>query len=373
VLALSISLALPYTPNVRIAICIAVAPFVLGLLNTSLVTVFQARLRMDRAMIADTIGRAAALAAVIAVVALDLGFYAIVAAAGVGAAVTLALTVVLVRPLVRIRFAADRRVWRTLLVTAIPLGIALALNEIYFRADTLIISLSRPDRDLGLYALAWRVYELVALFPAVIMASVFPLLSRYVEEDEGRARRLIQSAADVFWAIGLPLAAGGLVLAPGIVELAGGHGFGDAAEPLRFLLPAGALAYVNGLFGYALIAKDRQRDALWLNVVGLVLNVGLNLALVPSEGIVAAAAVTLGCEVVIFAGGWWLMRHHYGFFPSLAPAAKALGAALLMGAALWPLRHGPVLLLIALGIAVYGAVMYAVGGIDRDLIARLRA
>ncbi|MFL5837858.1 MAG: flippase [Solirubrobacteraceae bacterium] len=372
-LALGISLLLPYTPQVRVAILIAAVPFVLGLLSTSLVTVFTARLRMERAVIADVVGRAAALAAVGVVVAADWGFYAVVASAAVGAAVTLGLTAKLVRPLQAIRFAAEPAVWRMLIVSALPLGIALTINEIYFRADTLIISLYRSDREVGLYALAWRVYELVALFPAVIMTSVFPLLSRYVEENEARARRLLQSASDVFWSIGLPLAAGGIVLAPGIVELAGGSGFADSAEPLRLLLPAGALAYVNGLFGYALIAKNRQRDALWLNVVSLVLNLGLNFALVPSEGIVAAAAVTLGCEVVIFGGAWMLMRTHYHFFPSLVGAGKALLAALVMAAALFPLRDGPVVPLVALGAVVYGVVLYAVGGVDRQLIARLRA
>jgi O-antigen/teichoic acid export membrane protein len=371
-LALGVSLLLPYTPQVRVAILIAAVPFVLGLLNTSMVTVFQSQLRMDRAVIADVAGRAAALAAVAVVVAADWGFYAVVASAAVGAAVTLALTSRLVRPFAAIRFAAEPAVWRSLVVSALPLGIALALNEIYFRADTLIISLYKSNRQVGFYALAWRVYELVALFPAVIMTSVFPLLSRYVEENEARARRLLQAASDVFWAVGLPLAAGGVVLAPGIVELVGGSSFAPSADPLRLLLPAGALAYVNGLFGYALIAKNRQREALWLNVVGLVLNLGLNFALVPSYGIVAAAAVTLGCEVVIFGGSWLLMRTHYRFFPSLVGAGKALLAALVMAAALWPLRHGPVIPLVALGAVVYGAVMLAIGGVDRGLIARLR-
>ncbi|HEX3318745.1 MAG TPA: flippase [Solirubrobacteraceae bacterium] len=371
-LALGVSLLLPYTPQVRVAILIAAVPFVLGLLSTSLVTVFQAQLRMERSVIADVIGRASALAAVVVVVVADLGFYAVVASAAVGAAVTLALTATLVRPLAAIRFAAEPAVWRMLITAALPLGIALTLNEVYFRADTLIISLYKSDRQVGLYALAWRVYELVALFPAVIMTSVFPLLSRYVETDEGRARRLLQGAADMFWAVGLPLAAGGVVLAPGIVQLAGGSGFAASAEPLQLLLPAGALAYVNGLFGYALIAKNRQRDALWLNVVGLVLNLGLNFALVPSYGIVAAAAVTLGCEIVILGGSWLLMRTHYRFFPSLVGAGKALLAALVMAAVLWPLRHGPVLPLIALGAAVYAAVLFAVGGVDRELIGRLR-
>ena len=57
---------------------------------------------------------------------------------------------------------------RRLLVAALPLGAALALNEAYFRADALIISLSRPFEELGLYALAWRISELAATLPAVV-------------------------------------------------------------------------------------------------------------------------------------------------------------------------------------------------------------
>ena len=61
-----LSLAMPYTPQVRVAILIAGVPLVLGLANTAIVAVFQARLRMDRAAISDVAGRAAAFVALVA-------------------------------------------------------------------------------------------------------------------------------------------------------------------------------------------------------------------------------------------------------------------------------------------------------------------
>ena len=60
---------------------------------------FQARLRMGRAAVSDVAGRAAAFGALAAVAALDLGFYAVVATAVLGAAVALAVSWGLVRPL----------------------------------------------------------------------------------------------------------------------------------------------------------------------------------------------------------------------------------------------------------------------------------
>ena len=47
-------------------------------------------------------------------------------------------------------------------VPAVPLGLTLAVNEIYFRADTFILSLSRPVAEVGHYTLAYRIFELLA-------------------------------------------------------------------------------------------------------------------------------------------------------------------------------------------------------------------
>ena len=58
-----------------------------------------------------------------------------------------------------VRFRADRAVWRALLRASLPLGLALAINELYLRADTLIISISEPFEQVGLYTLAYRILE----------------------------------------------------------------------------------------------------------------------------------------------------------------------------------------------------------------------
>lgn len=59
--------------------------------------------------------------------------------------------------------------------------------------------------------------------------------------------------------------------------------------------------------------------------------------------------------------------------PAMLVRMALLLAALVMAAALFPLRDGPVVPLVALGAVVYGVVLFAVGGVDRQLIARLRA
>jgi O-antigen/teichoic acid export membrane protein len=361
-----------YGPDVRTAVLIASVPFALGIVSSSLAAVFQVRLQLGRAAFADAAGRIASFAALLAVVAADLGFAAVVATATAGAAVTLALTAHFVRLLVRPRLAADGAVWRELAVAALPLGLTLAIAEIYFRADTFILALSRPAAEVGQYALAYRLYELLALFPALVMASVYPLLSRQFAESTTAAERTLHATGRAFVTFGIPLAAGGLVIAPELARLAGGDEFVAAADPLRLLLCAAALAYVSGLCGYALIAAGHERSTLWLSLAALAFNLALNVALAPEYGATASAAIAVASEALLLAGGWLLVRRRLGMQPSLAGVGAVLLAAGLMAAAIWPLRDRTLALTVPLGAAIYGAALWGFGGVDRRMLEALR-
>jgi O-antigen/teichoic acid export membrane protein len=263
-------------------------------------------------------------------------------------------------------------VWRTLLAASLPLGLALAINQVYVRADTLIISLSRSYTQVGFYTLAYRILELTLVLGTVFLNTTFPVITRALVADPPRARRAIPLSTDVLILAGAPIAAGGLILAPAIVRAAGGASFAGAATPLRVLLFAGALMWVNGVFGFALIARERQTSALWLNVAGLVFNLGLNVFLIPRYGIVAAATVTLASELLILAGSYPLMRRHLGFFPSLGVLVPAVAAAALMAALLALLDGLPWPVLVVLGAVVYGAVVAAISPRARAIAAGLR-
>lgn len=372
VLACAVSLLLPYEPEVRVAIALAGGPLLFGMLASSYVAVLQSRMRMGRAVVGDVVGRAMTLALTLLVAGLDLGFYAVMGAAAGGTLTTLVVTWGLTRRIVATRFRFEPAVWRRLLVSAVPLGLALAINAVYFRADTLIISLYEPFGQVGLYTLSYRILELALVLGTVFLNTGFPALSEAVANDEARARRAIQSSFDVLVVLGVPLVAGGLVLAPEVLDLVAGSDFVEAADPLRILLVAGALAWVNGVFGFALIAKERQLSALWLNVSALVFNVGLNFVFVPRYGIVAAAVITVASEILILVGSYSLMRRNFDFFPvprTLAPAVAAAGA---MAGLLWLLKDFFVPVTSLLGLTLYALLLWALSPASREVAAGLR-
>ena len=95
--------------------------------------------------------------------------------------------------------------------------------------------------------------------------------------------------------------------------------------------------------------------------------------LVPVYGIVVAAVVTVSSEVLILAGSYVLMRRYFGFFPLPRTLVPALLAAAVMAGVLWLLQDAPVVLLVPLGAALYGGLLWVTSPASRELVAGLRA
>ena len=139
---------------------------------------------------------------------LDLGFYAVVANAAVGAAVTLVITAAScgARPI-------RRRVPSGRCGGAAPRGAAdraaLAVSEIFFRLDTLLVSAFRSYDEVG-PVLARVPNRRADRHPARHRDDLgVSLLSSYLRDDAARAARTIDAAGDLFVAVGVPIAAAG--------------------------------------------------------------------------------------------------------------------------------------------------------------------
>jgi hypothetical protein len=105
------------------------------------------------------VGRVTGLAALLAVVAAEPRVAAVWPAPRPCAAAALAITLGFVRARLRATPPCGAS-WPS----AVPLGLTLAVAELYFRADTFILALSRPAADVG-HSLAYRVYELLYAAP----------------------------------------------------------------------------------------------------------------------------------------------------------------------------------------------------------------
>jgi O-antigen/teichoic acid export membrane protein len=333
-------------------------PLILTLSVASAVTaLFQARLQMDRAALAEVVGQATAVGLVVLAVATDGSINAIVAAAVVGSLVNTTLLLLLARRMAPVRPLFRLSSWMSLLRQALPLGLALMIAAVYFRADAVLLSVMKGSDAVGIYGVAYRLLEAVVAFPGFFYVSIFPLFAQAAaRRDLANLRDVTQRAFDLLTVAAVPVVAGTTMLAPELVRALAGSGFEATVTPLRIVIVGGGLMFINGLFSYLLIAVGRQTTLLWVGLATLALNLGLNVALIPAYSYTAAAAVATGSEALglltLFVLVWRAVR----FAPQLTVTAKAALAGSLMVVCL-AFTPSNLALMITVGVCVYAAAL----------------
>jgi stage V sporulation protein B len=173
--------------------------------------------------------------------------------------------------------------------------------------------------------------------------------------------------------LGLPIATGGALLAGQLVELLFGAEYREAATTAALLLLGLAFAYPNSLATTTALAIGRERAVALIYGSGLLLNVALNLWLVPSVGIEGAGIAMLAAQAWLL-GGMATVCWRSGLRPLSAVAlAKLVVAAGAMGLAVLALRDLPLPVPVLAGALVYGAALVAVRALHPDDVRVLKS
>lgn len=297
------SLLLPAVPILRDAIgvfWIAAAGFAAQSLSQLLMGVFQARSVVWRASIGDLAGRLVQLAVVISVpyVATSLVHevpVALMILAFTAGTLTATFVHIGLLPLRwRLHVPPSRSRVREVLTESWPAAALLALNAIYFRIDILMLSFFRPEAEVGLYGLAYRIIESALFLPAMFGGLLLPHLSRTVTLPAG----LFQESLRVVTLVGSGVCIILALLAVPLIQFLSGGAFVGAAPLLTILTLALFVMFLGNLFGFTLAARRQQRTLMWLYASLVVFNVVANLLTIPRFGAIAAAAVTVATEAI---------------------------------------------------------------------------
>jgi len=372
VLIFILGLVLPgYSSTLRLAIGFGIIAFAFSSLSQLLIAIFQKYFDLGKVALAEVVGRGAQLAVVYIAYTLHSGLFLFLTAAIVGAFFIFAVELVFARRLIPFGFAFDTRFSKELFITALPIGISLMFTLIYFRVDTILLSLLASQEDVGVYNVAYKVLEFLIFFPAVFAGIVMPLLSRYAATDLGRFKDVFQKSFDVIVVFATPIVAAGFILAPRIVTLAGGEDFQDAATPLRWLFVAVWFIFLGNLLGRAIIALEEQKKAAWIYGGGMIFNVAANLIVIPRYTYNGAAASTVATELVITGLLLFLITRKTGFTPRMHSLLGSFFLSALMIIPVYLLRFQPILFVLPFAAMLYVGLALVFKLFDREKITFL--
>ncbi|MDO8559750.1 MAG: flippase [bacterium] len=372
VLAVGGASLLGYAPEVRQSIAGLAAVFVAADLIAVLTGVFQYRLAMARAAVAEVAGKLALLSGVAAAAVLGGGLREMVLATAAAAVLHAVLLWVLARGLLPFRVRFDLAVWRDIARTTWPLALTIAFNLIYFKMDTVILSWSWPAADVGQYGAPYRILELCINLGYLFLGLVLPILTQAAaRNDRTRFAHLLQRSFDAIIAVTLPLVVGGALISTPLMALVAGPEFSASGPLLSILLVATGTILLAAVFGYGIVALGKQRVMLPYYAGNAAVVLAAYLIFIPRYGTYAAAWLTVASEAVILAANLWVVKRLTGFFPRLAGSATTVAATVVMAAVLLVTAPLPVLARLLLGTAAFALALHQLGGLPKGLLRQM--
>jgi O-antigen/teichoic acid export membrane protein len=283
--------------------------------RSSINTVFQTKLLFEKQVLSDLFQAGLFLLALFIFLPLRPNLANVFLLLSFSALLAMILAVFLVRKTASFQFSFSSKLFYKIFRESLPLGAFLIIFSVYNRIDTLILQAFQGPEAVGYYGLAYKVHDNLVLVAAYLMNSLFPILS---SASRNKANEIYKKTFDLLFAAGLVVVGGVFVFAPLIIGILGGENFSPSILLLRILVLATAIAYLNHLTGYFLIALGKQKISLIIAVFALFFNVFLNLIFIPLFSSLAAALITILTEGLVLLLTSYYLGRKFGFIPGFS-------------------------------------------------------
>jgi len=278
------------------------------------------------------------------------------------------LLCVFIKQFGRIKFIFNFSFWKKSLYMALPMGFAWMMIQVYNNFDTILLGFMKTDEVVGWYNAAYKVIFFIFMLGGCYITTIFPVVSRYYKESSDKLSILLSHSAKLMLAIGLPLGVGGTILGKSLIRLFYGTQYDNGIIAFQILIWYVVISFICMVYANSLLACDKERKYAIGVMLAAIINLMLNIFLIPPFGLRGAAMATVAAEGSLFI-------YVYREFQKIRKVEfkkyllSPLISALLMGGFLYLNQNRNLFLLIVLGMTIYIVALFLTKGISRnDLI-----
>ncbi len=289
-----------------------------------LILLFEARLWLRDVAISNVVGQVGGFAVIFGLTVAGVGsllWY--VGANVVNGVIVFAWLIFALRRGVRPRIRFDPSEWWVWIREAAPLALGAALDTIYFRIDLVMLGIIGTSSAAGIYAVGYKFADLLGAVPIAVITPALTLMVGAWPEDPAAFRRAFRHTAVILTVGAAGACAAFLVFAEPVVTALYGNDARSAVNAARLLVVGQSLHFFTMLAFATLVAVRRNRLYPVVMLIGVVVNIALNLVLIPRYSYMGSGWATVATEaLVLVAIGAGVAR-----IPGLAPYPwRAIGA-----------------------------------------------
>lgn len=194
----------------------------------------------------------------------------------------------------------DVRLLRSIITAGLPYAVVVLAMTLYWRIDAVLLERLLPDgaHEAGIYAQAFRLFDAFGMIPVMFGGLLLPIMSKELAAGNN-IRPLVTMAGRMLLA---PLGAGAVTLAsyPGeILDLLYVAPASGAINAFVFLMLALIPVGLTYIFSTVLTAAGRFKLLGMITMGGMVVNIVLNLILIPGFHAAGAAFTALVTQIVV--------------------------------------------------------------------------
>ncbi len=161
------------------------------------------------------------------------------------------------------------------------------------KVDQVMLKWLDGAESVGIYAVAAQLSETWYFVPAAIVTSFFPKLIQLHDDNRSEFNRRFQQLLDLLFGLALIVALVMMFVAGPVIQLFFGDHYLESADVLVIHVWAGLFIFMRAAFSKWILIENALMFSLLTQGLGALVNVVLNVFLIPSYGVIGAAYATL--------------------------------------------------------------------------------
>lgn len=355
-----IFLLFPYPAEVKRGIAIIALSFFMSSVYQVLNGVFQKSLAMDKVASSELIGKVVQVLVVVAAVKFNLGFDWIILSIFFNMLVSLILIFAWSRKYIKLKLQIEFSYWKEFLRESAPMGAVAIITFLYYKLDTILLSVMRPSADVGIYNVAYKIIDNITFFPGMFMGLIMPIMAKNFFKDKEKFRKVSDKTFKVFIVLVIPLVVGTIFLAEDVIRIIGGAGFGESANVLRILIFALAFIFFGNFFNSIMVAGNLQKKLMYILGLAAIVNIALNLIFIPKFSYIAASFNSVITEFLVAALTCYIVAKRADYLPKMEKFGGIIFSGFAMGAFLFFFRDFAFFSLQSLNFLILAAISSAI-------------
>ncbi|NJD23516.1 MAG: flippase [Melioribacter sp.] len=179
-------------------------------------------------------------------------------------------------------------------------GFFLLFNNLFFQLDTILLSLWRGDKSVGVYQAAFMLIMLPLIIPDIFINTLMPFLSRLNVENQVQWKRAGYLMNKILIAVAIPISIILFAFSEQIIKIIyGSRAYSETIPILRIFAITLLVRFSLESYALMLTTSERQKIRLITVIVATLLNFILNYFLIPIYGPYGAALVSLITNIFV--------------------------------------------------------------------------